>query len=105
MVTSRSVVPPLVSTEWLASNIDNPRLLIIDIRGFEDYLKGHIPKSVNVPFALSISAWTSMRNGLLLELPSPESLFNTLSSIGGKGRLHRRCRERNRPSAPSSRCR
>jgi len=68
MVTSRSVVPPLVSTEWLASNIDNPRLLIIiiDIRGFEDYLKGHIPKAVNIPFALPISAWTSMRNDLLL---------------------------------------
>jgi len=82
VATSKREVPPLVSSDWLANNMNNPRLLIIDIRSFEDYLKGHVPRAVNASFALPISAWTALRNGLLLEVPPAECLFNAMSSIG-----------------------
>jgi thiosulfate/3-mercaptopyruvate sulfurtransferase len=56
LVTLGRVIPPLVSTNWLTDNINLSRLIIIDIRGNEDYLKGHIPNAVNVPFALPTSS-------------------------------------------------
>lgn len=82
MVTLGRVIPPLVSTNWLTDNINLSRLIIIDIRGNEDYLKGHVPNAVNVPFALPTSAWTVVKGGLLLEVPPVKNLFSILSSIG-----------------------
>jgi thiosulfate/3-mercaptopyruvate sulfurtransferase len=39
----------LVSVEWLADNLDDPNLRIIDMRDAEIYNDGHIPGAVNVP--------------------------------------------------------
>jgi hypothetical protein len=36
-------IDPIVSTEWLAANLNNPKLVTIDIRKIEDYREGHIP--------------------------------------------------------------
>lgn len=77
-------IPPLVSTQWLYENLENPNLVIIDIRSKEEYLRGHIPKAVNVPFDFPESAWITVRNGLLLEVPTKEALFQTIGSIGIK---------------------
>lgn len=78
-------IPPIVSTQWLHENIENPNLVIIDIRSKEEYLKGHIPRAVNVPFEFPESAWITVRNGLLLELPAKEELFKTIGSVGIRG--------------------
>lgn len=78
------IIPPLVSSHWLYENLSLSNLVIIDIRSNEEYLKGHIPNAVNVPFALPNSAWAITKGGLMLEIPSKESLFETIGSIGIK---------------------
>lgn len=77
-------IPPVVSTNWLAENLNLPNLVIIDIRSREEYLRGHVPNAVNVPFEVPESAWTVMKGSLMLELPPKESLFKTIGSIGIK---------------------
>ena len=74
------VIPPIISTHWLRKNIDDPKLVIIDIRTSEEYTAGHIIKAINVPFPL----WAVTRNNLLLELPEIGDLFNTIGSAGIK---------------------
>jgi len=71
-------IPPLVSTQWLAKNVDDPQLVIIDIRSSEEYAAGHIPNAINVPFP----SWAPTKNDLLLELPEVGDLFNTIGSAG-----------------------
>lgn len=73
-------IPPIISTHWLAKNIDDPKLVIIDIRTNDNYKAGHIPRAINVPF----SSWVVTKQGLLLELPEVEALFNTIGSAGIK---------------------
>jgi thiosulfate/3-mercaptopyruvate sulfurtransferase len=71
-------IPPLVTTKWLAENIGQPGLVVVDIRNREEYSAGHIPGAVNVPF----SSWAKSNGRLLMELPSASELFTT---IGGAG--------------------
>jgi thiosulfate/3-mercaptopyruvate sulfurtransferase len=71
-------IPPLVSTNWLAKSLDEPRLVIIDIRTSDRYLASHIPRAINVPF----TSWSVTRKRLLMELPEAEVLFK---AIGGAG--------------------
>lgn len=73
-------IPPLVSTNWLAKSLDDPKLVIIDIRTDDRYKAGHIPRAINVPF----SSWAVTRKGLLLELPEVDDLFNTIGTAGIK---------------------
>lgn len=73
-------IPPIISTHWLAKNIDEPKLVIIDIRTNDNYKAGHIPRAINVPF----SSWVVTKQGLLLELPKVDELFKTIGSAGIK---------------------
>jgi len=73
-------VPPIVSTHWLAKNIDDPKLVIIDIRTSDRYEAGHIPNAINTP----LTSWAVTREGLLLELPEVDALFKTIGSAGIK---------------------
>lgn len=72
-------IDPIVSTEWLAANLDDPDLVIIDIRENAD---GYIPNSISVPFVVPFSAWITMKDGLILELPEVEDLFDTIGDAG-----------------------
>jgi thiosulfate/3-mercaptopyruvate sulfurtransferase len=71
-------IDPIVSTEWLYQNRDNRDLIIIDIRSREEYLAGHIPAALNLPF----TGWIANRNGLQLQLPDDSDLQNVLKSAG-----------------------
>jgi len=73
-------IPPLVSTGWLAKNLDDPTLVIIDIRTSDSYKAGHISGAINVPFR----SWAVTRKGLLLELPEVKALFKTIGAAGIK---------------------
>jgi thiosulfate/3-mercaptopyruvate sulfurtransferase len=73
-------IPPFVSSDWLNQNIDNPRLMIIDVRSGEEYKKGHIPNALNV----SVNSWAIDKNDLLRELPAEDDLLRLLGSIGIK---------------------
>lgn len=70
--------PPVVTTEWLAQHMNDPGQVIIDIRSDKEYAAGHIPGAVNVP----MPSWIVERNGLLLEVPEDDALFQTLGSAG-----------------------
>ena len=74
-------ITPLVTTGWLADNIDQPGLVVIDIRLSEEYQPGHIPGAASSPF----SSWVRARGGLLLELPTPQELFNAIGAAGISG--------------------
>ncbi len=39
----------LVSPQWLASHMNNPHLVIVDVRSPKAYRAGHIPHAVNIP--------------------------------------------------------
>ncbi len=75
-------IDPVVSTDWLADNIVDPNLVIIDIRDPVSYTAGHIPGAINEPFVVPFSAWITMRDGLLLEVPEVSELFETIGSLG-----------------------
>ncbi len=38
----------LVSADWLAGHLDDPDLLVVDVRPAEQYAKGHIPGAVSI---------------------------------------------------------
>jgi thiosulfate/3-mercaptopyruvate sulfurtransferase len=78
--TSRTI-DPLVSTDWLAEHLQDPGLVILDIRSGGEYLAGHIPSALQIPAAL----WSTMRDFLHLELPDDEVLFNLIGSAGITG--------------------
>jgi thiosulfate/3-mercaptopyruvate sulfurtransferase len=71
-------IPPLVATGWLADNIADQSLVIVDIRDSQEYKTGHIPRAANIPFP----SWAVERNGLLLELPETDDLFHTIGAAG-----------------------
>lgn len=78
-------VTPLVSTDWLQSNLDNDYLVIIDTRsalsksGKDDYAKGHIPGAVWSEYP---GYWRTERDGVTGVLPSLEKLEASLSELG-----------------------
>jgi thiosulfate/3-mercaptopyruvate sulfurtransferase len=79
-------IDPIVSTNWLEANSGLQGLVILDIRGGNDYSKDHIAKAINVPFTDPFSSeWVvSDPNGLWLQLPEKAALFNTIGSRGIK---------------------
>lgn len=84
--SSARMIDPIVSTDWLADNMDLEGLVILDVRLASDYAAGHIPNSINEPFVVPFSAWITMSDdGLLLELPDRADLFDTIGSLGITG--------------------
>jgi thiosulfate/3-mercaptopyruvate sulfurtransferase len=74
---ARDVVP-IVNTAWLESNLNNPKIVILDVRKVEDYKTGHVPGAVNVFFG----SWVVAREGLRNEVPPTDDLFDTIGSAG-----------------------
>lgn len=75
-------IDPIVTTEWLAQNINLGHLAVIDIRSAEAYVGGHIPGAISAPFQFPVSAWITERDGLFLEVPEHTDLFATIGSLG-----------------------
>jgi len=69
---------PIVSTEWLAANLNNPRLVMIDIRKPEDYREGHIPGAVNAYYGM----WVSWKGEKHAEYPPEDDLFDAIGDLG-----------------------
>ncbi len=42
-------IPAIVSAQWLSKNIDNNKLVVVDLRDAKEYNKSHIAKAVNIP--------------------------------------------------------
>jgi thiosulfate/3-mercaptopyruvate sulfurtransferase len=75
---TNNTIDPLVSIDWLQKNIDNPSVVILDIRKVEEYKEGHIPGSVS----LTYTAWRTMEKNLDCQLPPKDDLNDTLCSAG-----------------------
>ena len=71
-------IDPIVSTDWLANNLNDANLVIVDLRKVEDYKAGHIPGAVNVFYG----SWAIKKGELLNELPSPDDLEDVISGAG-----------------------
>jgi thiosulfate/3-mercaptopyruvate sulfurtransferase len=79
---SPRTLAPIVSTGWLHANLDAPQLVVLDVRPEAAYVEGHVPGAIGVPFVVPFSAWITMRDGLLLEVPDQADLFATIGSLG-----------------------
>lgn len=74
-------IPAIVSVEWLSRNLEDPNLIIVDIRSESLFQRDHIPGAVHAPF----NSWIVKDTNLLLELPSDKALRDLLGSIGISG--------------------
>jgi thiosulfate/3-mercaptopyruvate sulfurtransferase len=76
-------VGAIVSTQWLGDNIDDPNLVILDVREPDSYAAGHISGSINVaaPGNFFI-CFLDPNCGLWMEVPPDESLFTTIGNAG-----------------------
>ena len=77
-------IPAIVSPDWLAKNLGDSRIVVLDIRSVEQYKKGHIPGAINVPMTL----WAVSRNGLSLELPLEDDLSTLIRKTGMDASSH-----------------
>jgi thiosulfate/3-mercaptopyruvate sulfurtransferase len=73
---------PIVSTVWLDENLALDKLVVLDVRSADAYAAGHIPGAVSAPFTVPFSAWITMRDDLLLEVPDKEDLFAAIGNLG-----------------------
>jgi thiosulfate/3-mercaptopyruvate sulfurtransferase len=74
-------IPPIISTDWLAQNLDNSEGIILDIRSAEQYKKGHIPGAISAPLSL----WAVSIDNFTLELPPDPTLRDLLGKLGIAG--------------------
>jgi thiosulfate/3-mercaptopyruvate sulfurtransferase len=77
-------IPAIVSPDWLAKNLGDPRIVVLDIRTVEQYKKGHIPGAINAP----LTWWAVTRNGLSLELPPEDALNDLIRKTGMDAASH-----------------
>lgn len=75
-------IDPIVSASWLAANLGQHGLVVVDVRPQSAYDAEHIPGSVNEPFVVPFSAWITLRDELLLELPDTDALFAAIGNLG-----------------------
>lgn len=71
-------ISPIVSTEWLAANLTNPRLVMIDIRKVEDYREGHIPGAISAYYGM----WAFSEGIMHTEYPPEDDLFDAIGELG-----------------------
>lgn len=48
-VDQKKELPNIVPINWLKENINNKRLVILDIRPYDEYKKGHVSGAINLP--------------------------------------------------------
>lgn len=71
-------IAPIVSTDWLETNLNNSKLKILDIRKLEEYKEGHIPGALSSFYG----AWAPKKGNNQNELPSPDDLTDLIQSNG-----------------------
>jgi thiosulfate/3-mercaptopyruvate sulfurtransferase len=80
---ARSILP-IVSTDWLATQMPVTELVVVDIREPHLYAAGHIPGAISIPFS-PVSDWATSTDELLLELPEEEDLLRVVGDNGMNG--------------------
>ena len=77
-------IAPVVSKDWLEKNMNDSKIVILDIRKVEEYKEGNIPNSINVFYG----TWAITKKGLGNELPEDDDLFDVIGSAGIKAGSH-----------------
>lgn len=74
-------IDAIVSADWLAANLSNSKLVVLDVRKIDDYKAGHIPGAVS-----SIAAsWSPKKGNLNAELPDVGLLEDLINEAGIDG--------------------
>jgi thiosulfate/3-mercaptopyruvate sulfurtransferase len=74
--------PVVVSTDWLAKHLNDPNLVLLHVGNRKEYDAGHIPGARYVTLDdISVSSHDH-DNGLMLEMPKPDSLRARLEALG-----------------------
>ncbi len=81
----KRVVDPVVSTEWLADNIGNKSLVLLDVREPDNYSKGHLPGAVSFPGLGNFYVNLFSKETPWMELPEKKALFATIGKAGING--------------------
>jgi thiosulfate/3-mercaptopyruvate sulfurtransferase len=93
---ARTETPALVSTEWVAAHLDDPRVRVADVRwylpqagkrGREEYGKGHIPGAVFVDMDTELAGPRGSGPGRH-PLPAPEAFAGAMSRAGVGAETH-----------------
>ena len=72
----------LVTTDWLAGQINNPKLVLLHVGPKADYDAGHIPGAQYVAFDAFSTAMSQDTTVLALEMPPIDQLRQKLESFG-----------------------
>ncbi len=82
---TRTLIDPIVSTQWLGDNMSFPNLVILDVRAPDNYAKGHIPDAINIT---GLGNWyinLFSKEFPWMELPEEGALFSTIGNAGITG--------------------
>ncbi len=72
---------PLVSTDWLARNMNKPGIVILDVRTFPQHEKSHIPGAAN-----AFGPWMTMNDQFVgFMMPKVQNLVELLRVCGVNG--------------------
>lgn len=71
-------IDSIVSTEWLAANLSNPHLVMLDIRKIEVYREGHIPGAISAYYGM----WVFSESDKHTEYPREDDLFDAIGGFG-----------------------
>ncbi|MGA7490319.1 MAG: sulfurtransferase [Xanthobacteraceae bacterium] len=78
--------PPLLTAQWLSVHLNDPGLVVLDIRsaidggGTEAYLRSHIPGAIHSDY--DKGGWRVTRNGVPFMLPTPVQLEKLIGELG-----------------------
>jgi len=74
--------PVTVSTDWLSKHLNDPNIVLLHVGNRKEYDAGHIPGARYVTLEdISVSSHDH-DNGLMLEMPKPDSLRAQLEALG-----------------------
>jgi thiosulfate/3-mercaptopyruvate sulfurtransferase len=83
---------PLVSPAWLSENLDDKKLVIIDLRNkidegsYETFLEGHIPGAIHSDYLKD--GWRVGRDGVVGLLPEAEQFQSLARRLGVSDNTH-----------------
>jgi thiosulfate/3-mercaptopyruvate sulfurtransferase len=78
-----AAAPVTVSTIWLADHLRDPNLVLLHVGDRKEYDKEHIPGARFVDLDdISVSNHDHDKGGLMLEMPTPDSLRRRLEALG-----------------------
>ena len=71
LFAQEKLVPTIVPIAWVKEHIDNKNLVILDIRDYNEYKKGHVKGAVNIPGLKNLfdaTSWKMPKLNFLKEL-------------------------------------